>query len=114
MAIDSKISTVSEFEAFDTMKNDEEHRNKVGMSCATRRRVISSTRSCVTDPHDYIRLLEACTQSNSLAHGQTVHQHLVKNSYRDSPVVLDKLTRFYISCHQLSLARRVFDTIPIA
>ncbi|KAK2965348.1 hypothetical protein RJ640_013811 [Escallonia rubra] len=84
------------------------------MSCATARRVISSTRSCVTDPHDYIRLLEACTQSNSLAHGQTVHQHLVKNSYRDSPVVLDKLTRFYISCHQLRLARRVFDTIPIA
>ncbi|CAK9140723.1 unnamed protein product [Ilex paraguariensis] len=84
------------------------------MSCATARRVISNNRSCIKDPYDYLQLLEACRASESLKHSKTVHQHLIKNdnSYKNSPIILGELTLLYITCSELRLARRVFNTIP--
>ncbi|KAA8524968.1 hypothetical protein F0562_011394 [Nyssa sinensis] len=91
------------------------------MSCASARRVLTS-RSCVTNTYDYVQLIEACIASKSLRQGKIVHQHLLKNGNNNvntttntnnsTAIALDKLTRLYITCNELELARRVFDTIP--
>lgn len=60
---------------------------------------------------DYIQLLHRCIESKSLKDGKIVHQHLLKHNNSD-PIVLDKLTRLYISFNLLEVARRVFDKIP--
>ncbi|XP_059665004.1 pentatricopeptide repeat-containing protein At3g16610 [Cornus florida] len=91
------------------------------MSCASARHVIGS-RICTTNLYDYVQLLEACIASRSLTKGMIVHQHLLKNgiitntttnkSNNSNAIVLDKLTRFYITCKEPELAGRVFDEIP--
>ncbi|KAI7996498.1 Pentatricopeptide repeat-containing protein [Camellia lanceoleosa] len=92
-----------------------------GMSCASHVRrpriplfLISSSQSCIT--HIYRQLLDACIESKSLREAKIVHQHLLKNgntaTSNNSAIVLDKLTRLYITCNELELAGRVFDTIP--
>ncbi|KAL6977347.1 hypothetical protein U1Q18_026148 [Sarracenia purpurea var. burkii] len=80
----------------------------------------SSYRSCLTHVHAlYFQLLEHCIESTSLREGKIVHQYLLKNSNtiagnnNNSAIVLDKITRLYVSCNELELARRVFGSIPI-
>ncbi|GFZ09344.1 pentatricopeptide (PPR) repeat-containing protein [Actinidia rufa] len=75
------------------------------MSCAVRLRTGNSPSSIT---HIYDKLLE----SKSLRHGKIVHQHLLKNTSHNSPILLAKLTRLYITCNELDLASRVFRTIP--
>lgn len=60
---------------------------------------------------DCLQLLQSSIQSKSLEQGKLVHQHLIKNS-NTSPLVLDKLTRLYLACNELELARRIFHSIP--
>ncbi|KAI8558650.1 hypothetical protein RHMOL_Rhmol04G0113100 [Rhododendron molle] len=91
------------------------------MSCANLVRrphtpLFSSTtipgRTTLTHFYDlYVSILGRCIESKSLKEAKTVHQHLLKNS-NDNPIVLDKLTRLYISLNELEVARRVFDEIP--
>ncbi|PSS01720.1 Pentatricopeptide repeat-containing protein [Actinidia chinensis var. chinensis] len=75
------------------------------MSCAVRLRTGNSP-SSITNIYD--KLLE----TKSLRHGKIVHQHLLKNTSHNSPILLAKLTRLYITCNELDLASRVFRTIP--
>ncbi|KNA19726.1 hypothetical protein SOVF_059080 [Spinacia oleracea] len=65
----------------------------------------------------YPELLEHCIQTKSLKHGKMIHQHLLKNDsnyYNGNRnyFVLEKITRFYLICDRLGLARNVFDEIP--
>ncbi|XP_021724587.1 pentatricopeptide repeat-containing protein At3g16610-like [Chenopodium quinoa] len=63
----------------------------------------------------YPELLEHCIQTKSLKHGKIIHQHFLKNynyHVNGSSVVIEKLTRFYLICGRLSIARHVFDEIP--
>ncbi|KAE9456023.1 hypothetical protein C3L33_12063, partial [Rhododendron williamsianum] len=94
---------------------------KGGMSCANLVRrphtpLLSRTtipgRTTITHFYDlYVSILGRCIESKSLKEAKTVHQHLLKNS-NNNPIVLDKLTRLYISFNELEVARRVFDEIP--
>lgn len=69
-------------------------------------------RTTITHFYDlYVSILGRCIESKSLKEAKTVHQHLLKNS-NNNPIVLDKLTRLYISFNELEVARRVFDEIP--
>ncbi|KAL6989146.1 hypothetical protein U1Q18_014898 [Sarracenia purpurea var. burkii] len=79
-----------------------------------------SYRSCLTHIHAlYVQLLEHCIESKSLREGKVVHQYILKNSNtiacnnNSSAIVLDKITRLYVSCNELEFARRVFGSIPI-
>ncbi|XP_010270723.1 PREDICTED: pentatricopeptide repeat-containing protein At3g16610 [Nelumbo nucifera] len=61
----------------------------------------------------YTRLLEACIRSKSLSGGEKIHQYLLKNNtHIRSSIVLEKLTRLYVECGEVELARNVFDRIP--
>ncbi|XP_022852069.1 pentatricopeptide repeat-containing protein At3g16610-like [Olea europaea var. sylvestris] len=68
--------------------------------------------------NNYVQLLEACIASKSLKHGKIIHQHLLKLSNNDfsstQSLLLDKLTRLYISCNKPQLAERVFNSIHIS
>ncbi|KAL0320412.1 UNVERIFIED_CONTAM: Pentatricopeptide repeat-containing protein [Sesamum radiatum] len=60
-------------------------------------------------------LLESCIRSKSLVQGKIIHQYLLKfygRNYNTQSLVLDKLTRLYISCKRPQLAHRVFNSIP--
>ncbi|XP_011098056.1 pentatricopeptide repeat-containing protein At3g16610 [Sesamum indicum] len=60
-------------------------------------------------------LLESCISSKSLIQGKIIHQYLLKfydTNYNTHSLVLDKLTRLYISCKRPQLAHRVFNSIP--
>lgn len=62
----------------------------------------------------YLQFLETCIESKSLKQGKIVHQSLLKFSGKDlgsNSLVLEKLTRLYISCKKPQLAHRVFDEI---
>ncbi|KAL5792091.1 hypothetical protein ACOSP7_000685 [Xanthoceras sorbifolium] len=63
---------------------------------------------------DYTRLLESCIQSKTLTEGKKIHQHLLKNnnSHINNPFILQKLAHLYVSCNEIELAHRLFDTIP--
>ncbi|VFQ84121.1 unnamed protein product [Cuscuta campestris] len=87
----------------------------LGMSCLAARRLIQQ--NCPDfriDPHAFIKLLESFTESKSLSQGKAIHERILKlgHSFTNNSILLDKLTRFYISCRRLELARRVFDSIP--
>ncbi|CBI35295.3 unnamed protein product, partial [Vitis vinifera] len=62
--------------------------------------------------NNYLHLLEACIQSKSLTEAKKIHQHFLKNTSNADSSVLHKLTRLYLSCNQVVLARRLFDEIP--
>ncbi|CAI9784366.1 unnamed protein product [Fraxinus pennsylvanica] len=66
--------------------------------------------------NNYVQLLEACISSKSLKQGKTIHQHLIKlsNDFSTQSLLLDKLTRLYISCNKPQVAERVFNSIPIS
>ncbi|KAK1388795.1 Vegetative storage protein [Heracleum sosnowskyi] len=82
------------------------------MSCAAARRGINSTlTSCLVEPRDYIQLIHHCISSKSLTLAKTIHQQFLKSKFINSPLILEKLTRLYITCNQLTLARRLFNTI---
>ncbi|XP_031092282.1 pentatricopeptide repeat-containing protein At3g16610 [Ipomoea triloba] len=85
------------------------------MSCVAARRIVQQRCSVFRiDHYACIELLEASIESKSLAQGKAIHQAIVKNNhcFTNSSILLDKLTRFYISCRRLELARRVFNSIP--
>ncbi|CAH9126931.1 unnamed protein product [Cuscuta epithymum] len=85
------------------------------MSCAAARRLLPHNCSDFRiDPYSCIKLLEACTVSKSLGQGKAIHQCILKHGYSftNNSILLDKLTRFYISCRSLELAQRVFNSIP--
>ncbi|KAI3522892.1 hypothetical protein L1887_00944 [Cichorium endivia] len=69
-------------------------------------------RTSITSTTFYLQIFENSIKSRSLANAKAIHQHFLKNNYEFSPIVLDKLTRVYISFHKLQLAHRVFDQIP--
>ncbi|KAL4592097.1 hypothetical protein LXL04_005080 [Taraxacum kok-saghyz] len=69
-------------------------------------------RTSITSTTFYLQIFENSIKSSSLADAKTIHQHFLKNNLNYSSIVLDKLTRVYISFHQLQLAHRVFDRIP--
>ncbi|KAK1429442.1 hypothetical protein QVD17_11651 [Tagetes erecta] len=60
----------------------------------------------------YLHIFETSVKSRSLLNAKTIHQHFLKNNAIYSSVILDKLTRVYISFHKLELARQVFDEMP--
>ncbi|KAL7595002.1 hypothetical protein Lser_V15G28385 [Lactuca serriola] len=69
-------------------------------------------RTSITNTTFYLQILESSIKSRSLANAKTIHQHFLKQNLNYSSIILDKLTRVYISFHQLHLAHRVFDKIP--
>ncbi|GAB4835301.1 hypothetical protein Ancab_000210 [Ancistrocladus abbreviatus] len=74
-----------------------------------------STRTIINIPSAtaYVHSLELCIKFKSLKEGKKIHQHLLKNtSIITNSLVLEKLTRLYIECNKVELARRVFDEIP--
>ncbi|KAL8088320.1 pentatricopeptide repeat-containing protein At3g16610 [Apium graveolens] len=84
------------------------------MSCAAARRGINTTRTIsLVEPYDYIQLIHHCISSKSLSLAKTIHQQLYKTQLINNPVLLEKLTRLYITCNQFSLARRLFNTISV-
>ncbi|XP_024985420.1 pentatricopeptide repeat-containing protein At3g16610 [Cynara cardunculus var. scolymus] len=72
----------------------------------------AASRTSITNTTFYLQILENSIKLRSLTNAKTIHQHFIKNNLKYSSVVLDKLTRVYISFHQLELAHRVFDNIP--
>ncbi|KAK9079374.1 hypothetical protein SSX86_001045 [Deinandra increscens subsp. villosa] len=60
----------------------------------------------------YLRILENSVKSRSLSNAKTIHQHFLKHNITHSSIILDKLTRVYLSFHRLQLAHQVFDKIP--
>ncbi|RVW61730.1 Pentatricopeptide repeat-containing protein [Vitis vinifera] len=70
------------------------------------------TRAQIEVKNNYLHLLEACIQSKSLTEAKKIHQHFLKNTSNADSSVLHKLTRLYLSCNQVVLARRLFDEIP--
>lgn len=77
---------------------------------------MTTNRGSVAPINNCLQLLEACIGSKSLKQGKIIHQILLKFSGKDftcKSVVLDKLTRLYISCKRPQLAHRVFNSIPI-
>lgn len=87
-------------------------------------RALTSAHPFKTKPFDYFsyccQFLEGCIASKSLNQGKIIHQNLLKypqfhdKSNRDVVLLLDKLTKLFISCSKLELARRVFNSIPFA
>ncbi|KAI3465866.1 hypothetical protein Pfo_022529 [Paulownia fortunei] len=72
-------------------------------------------RGSVSSINNYLHLLEACIGSKSLKQGKIIHQYLLKFNGKDfsgQSLVLDKLTRLYISCKRPQHAHRVFNSIP--
>ncbi|XP_071697810.1 pentatricopeptide repeat-containing protein At3g16610 [Rutidosis leptorrhynchoides] len=60
----------------------------------------------------YLHIFENAIKSKSLINAKTIHQHFLKNNLNYTPIILDKLTRVYISFNQLNHAHKVFDEIP--
>ncbi|XP_060201223.1 pentatricopeptide repeat-containing protein At3g16610 [Lycium barbarum] len=82
---------------------------------ANARRIINITWNFTQQPYyNYLAILDVCIESKSLLIGKSIHQHILKhNHYNENRSnLLDKLTRFYVSCSRLDLARQVFDKIP--
>ncbi|KAL8216956.1 hypothetical protein R6Q57_023793 [Mikania cordata] len=69
-------------------------------------------RASMTSISFYLQILENSVNSRSLANAKTIHQHFLENNVIYSSIILDKLTRVYISFHQLEHAHRVFDKMP--
>ncbi|OIT37998.1 PREDICTED: pentatricopeptide repeat-containing protein At3g16610 [Nicotiana attenuata] len=85
------------------------------MSCANARRIVNIGWNFRQEPYyNYLALLDAWTESKSLSIGKSIHQHILKHNHcnDNNSNLLDKLTRFYISCSRIDLARHVFDEIP--
>lgn len=62
----------------------------------------------------FTQLVESCIQSKSLTQAKKIHQHFLRHHllHRDNPTLLEKLTKLYVACNEVELARRVFNTIP--
>ncbi|XP_049402511.1 pentatricopeptide repeat-containing protein At3g16610 [Solanum stenotomum] len=82
---------------------------------ANARRIVNISWNFNQEPYyNYISILDSCTETKQLVIGKSIHQHIIKhrrcNDNRSN--LLDKLTRFYVSCSRVDLARQVFDLIP--
>ncbi|XP_076952917.1 pentatricopeptide repeat-containing protein At3g16610-like [Bidens hawaiensis] len=60
----------------------------------------------------YLQILENSIKSRSLTTAKSIHQHYLKTNITHNSIILDKLTRVYISFHQLKHAHQVFDQMP--
>nr|XP_043613696.1 pentatricopeptide repeat-containing protein At3g16610 [Erigeron canadensis] len=69
-------------------------------------------KSSIINTSFYLHLLETSLKTKSLTNAKTIHQHFLKNNLKHSFIILDKLTRVYISFRRLELARKVFDKMP--
>ncbi|KAI3687864.1 hypothetical protein L1987_81567 [Smallanthus sonchifolius] len=69
-------------------------------------------RTSISNISFYLQIVENSVKSKSLANAKTIHQHFLKNNIIHSSIILDKLTRVYISFHRLEHAHQVFDEIP--
>ncbi|KAM0045544.1 putative tetratricopeptide-like helical domain superfamily, DYW domain-containing protein [Helianthus debilis subsp. tardiflorus] len=71
-----------------------------------------AVRTSINNISFYLQMFENSVKSRSLPNAKTIHQHFLKNNTIYSSVILDKLTRVYISFHKLEHARQVFDEMP--
>ncbi|KAL4016521.1 hypothetical protein IC575_024173 [Cucumis melo] len=67
-------------------------------------------------PHqDPIKLLKVAADAKNLIFGRTIQAHLTitNHNYRDSKVnQLNSLINLYVKCGEVSIARKVFDSMP--
>lgn len=92
------------------------------MSCRVVERALTSVQLFKTKQSDYFsyyrQFIESCIASKSLNEGKIIHQNLLKHPQfhdkrnKDVLLLLDKLTKLFISCSKLELAQRVFNSIP--
>ncbi|KAJ0714474.1 putative tetratricopeptide-like helical domain superfamily, DYW domain-containing protein [Helianthus annuus] len=71
-----------------------------------------AVRTSINNISFYLQMFENSVKSRSLPNAKTIHQHFLKNNTIYSSIILDKLTRVYISFHKLEHARQVFDEMP--
>ncbi|XP_065012934.1 pentatricopeptide repeat-containing protein At3g13880-like [Musa acuminata AAA Group] len=60
----------------------------------------------------YSELLLSATKSLSLIHGKEVHAHIIKACFTPCMFLQNVLLNMYCKCGDMSLAQRLFDTMP--
>eukprot|EP01018_Ginkgo_biloba_P018936 Gb_33117 [translate_table: standard] len=66
-----------------------------------------------TDSDTYACLLQACIDTQSLAEGERVHNHMIRTGFRPGIYIGNRLVEMYAKCGCAVRARHVFDEMPV-
>ncbi|KAM0943704.1 putative tetratricopeptide-like helical domain superfamily, DYW domain-containing protein [Dioscorea sansibarensis] len=65
------------------------------------------------DNHTFPFVLKSCAFLSSFSFGSQLHSHILKLGFSSDIYILNSLIHFYSSCARLSLARQLFDGMPL-